>query len=451
MAEEAVRAVLEQLLVALGTPKNGEPRRGALLVALTAGGALGGPLCTLTVAATGPLSRDLDPETLGGGAPRGVQELPGAPPNPPPCCGRILARAQVQRSFQICHPPPLSPARGSLWRLLHRTSLVHPEVEFHFCASIDGNVTSRRLSPEPPWAQAGTRLRVQSRHFTGPPCSRLRPSPGLPLPLPVPPPLAAAGFGGDLELLPVSALGPPGTPPGHGPPLCRVQLYLFDPAGVPVPPPAPPTLQDPSLLGDWGGFGLAVTPLNPQNPPDPKNPPDPRGCCEDEEEPVPPDVTFGVRWDPPEGDGDPQTSPEGDPKTLLVFLFLRHRDPFGGYDAGTRRLLLAQLEPTLRLGRPALARGLRALLHPLLGELRRQHQAPPKSSAGGGGRRRRRKGPGATAARTPRSGRSEGQDRAPSHPSALPVLPVSPVLPHPSLHQLVPVPSMGFIFSTHPQ
>lgn len=109
------------------------------------------------------------------------------------------------------------------------------------------------------------------------------------------------------------------------------------------------------MLGDWGGFGLAAAPLNP------KNPPDPRGSCEDEEgpwssrdflggdfrvplhtqppaivptEPVPPDVTFGVRWDPPEGDRDPQTPPEGDPKTLLVFLFLRHRDPFGGYDTG---------------------------------------------------------------------------------------------------------------------
>lgn len=40
--------VLEQLLVALGTPKNGEPRRGALLVALTARGDPKGPPCTLT-------------------------------------------------------------------------------------------------------------------------------------------------------------------------------------------------------------------------------------------------------------------------------------------------------------------------------------------------------------------------------------------------------------------
>lgn len=42
------RQVLEQLLVVLGTPKSGEPRRGALLVALTAGGGSGEPPCTLT-------------------------------------------------------------------------------------------------------------------------------------------------------------------------------------------------------------------------------------------------------------------------------------------------------------------------------------------------------------------------------------------------------------------
>ncbi|RMB90525.1 hypothetical protein DUI87_33126 [Hirundo rustica rustica] len=158
MAEEAVRAVLEQLLVALGTPRNGEPRRGALLVALTAGGGPGGAPCTLTVAASGPLGRDLNPEALGG-------------------------------------------------------------------------------------------------------------------------------------------------------------------------------------------------------------------------EPVPPDVTFGVRWDPPEGDGDPQTPPMGTPKPSWFSSSCGTETPWGGYDAGTRRLLLPQLEPTLRLSRPALARGLRALLHPLLGELRRQHQA----------------------------------------------------------------------------
>lgn len=41
---------------------------------------------------------------------------------------------------------------------------------------------------------------------------------------------------------------------------------------------------------------------------------------------------------------------------------------------GMRRLLLPQLDPVLRLGRPALARGLRTLLQPLLGGLHRQHQ-----------------------------------------------------------------------------
>lgn len=39
-----------------------------------------------------------------------------------------------------------------------------------------------------------------------------------------------------------------------------------------------------------------------------------------------------------------------------------------------RRLLLPQLDPVLRLSRLVLARGLRALLHPLLGGLLCQHQ-----------------------------------------------------------------------------
>ncbi|XP_068035142.1 uncharacterized protein [Anomalospiza imberbis] len=240
MAEQAVRAVLEQLLVALGTPKNGEPRRGALLVALTAGGALGGALCTLT------------------GGPRGVQELPGAPPNPPPCCGRILARAQVQRSFQICHPPPLSPTRGSLWRLLHRTSLVHPEVEFHFCVSIDGNVTSRSMSPEPPWAQAGARLRVQSQHFTG-----------------------------------------------AGAPRCHI----------------------------W------------------------------------------VRWDPPEGTGTPKLPLRGTPKLSWFSSSCGTGTRLGGTMQGCAGCSWPSWSPRCASAAPRWPRGLRALLHPLLGGLRRQHQA----------------------------------------------------------------------------
>ncbi|RLV63914.1 hypothetical protein DV515_00017788 [Chloebia gouldiae] len=87
-----------------------------------------------------------------------------APPHPPGVVGDFGVPPCPP---QLCHPPSLSPTWGSLWWLLHRTSLVHPEVEFHFCVSIHGNVTSRTLSPETPWAQAGTRLRVQSRHFTG--------------------------------------------------------------------------------------------------------------------------------------------------------------------------------------------------------------------------------------------------------------------------------------------
>ncbi|XP_053823975.1 CAAX prenyl protease 2 isoform X4 [Vidua chalybeata] len=353
------------------------------------------------------------PSSLGGVGP------PDLPPLPPGGRGGFWGPPPVPP--QICHPPPLSPTRGSLWQFLHRTSLVHPEVEFHFCASIDGNVTSRRLSPEPPWAQAGTRLRVQSRHFTGPPCSRLRPSPGLPLPLPVPPPLAAAGFGGDLELLPVSALGPPGTPPGHGPPLCRVQLYLFDPAGVPVPPPAPPTLQDPSLLGDWGGFGLAVTPLNP------KNPRTPEAAVRMRKSRCPPMSPLGCAGTPPRGTGTPKLPPRGTPKPSWFSSSCGTGTPLGGTMQGRAGCSWPSWSPRCASAAPRWPGGSGPSCTPSWGgcaastrcRTRRRWRrpraadgprcragrgrpagAPPKSSAGGGGRRRRRrKGPGATSAR----------------------------------------------------
>ncbi|XP_074786326.1 type 2 DNA topoisomerase 6 subunit B-like [Athene noctua] len=84
---------------------------------------------------------------------------------------------------------------------------------------------------------------------------------------------------------------------------------------------------------------------------------------------VPPDVTFDLRQEggAPGGDGPPQT--------LLLFLFLRHEDPFQQYDAAARRLLLTHLAQTLRASSPALARGLRALVHPVLGELRRCYES----------------------------------------------------------------------------
>ncbi|XP_053823973.1 CAAX prenyl protease 2 isoform X2 [Vidua chalybeata] len=373
MAEGAVRAVLEQLLVALGTPKNGEPRRGALLVALTAGGALGGGLCTLTVAATGPLSRDLDPETLGGGDPgpgSGAKELPDL--SPPP--------AEPHPGVPVAIPAPDQPRapRGRVPFLCqHRWERHVPKAEPGAPLGTGGNQTEG-AEPALHWAA-----------LQPPP-----PEPGAAAAAAGAAPAGGRGLRGGPGAAPGQRPRPPRDPPrARTPPLPSATLPVR-PRGGPRAPPGPPNPAGPLSARGLGGLWPGC------DPPEPQKPPDPRGCCEDEEEPVPPDVTFGVRWDPPEGDGDPQTSPKGDPKTLLVFLFLRHRDPFGGYDAGTRRLLLAQLEPTLRLGRPALARGLRALLHPLLGGLRRQHQAPPKSSAGGGGRRRRRrKGPGATSAR----------------------------------------------------
>ncbi|XP_033927561.1 type 2 DNA topoisomerase 6 subunit B-like [Melopsittacus undulatus] len=106
-------------------------------------------------------------------------------------------------------------------------------------------------------------------------------------------------------------------------------------------------------MADWEQFGFTAVP---------------RAPAEGEEELVTPDATYAVQ----QGGG----GPDGDqhPQRLLLFLFLQHEDPFQAYDASTRLLLLRFLAQTLCSSRPALARGLRALLHPMLGELRRRHE-----------------------------------------------------------------------------
>ncbi|XP_064293541.1 type 2 DNA topoisomerase 6 subunit B-like [Phalacrocorax carbo] len=172
--------VLEQLLVALRPPESGDPRRGSLLVALVAEGEAGRPRCTVTVAAAGELSRDVGAEVLRGAA-RGVLELPGVPVAPSPCCGRILRRARLRAAFQLSPPPgTLTPDCVALRRFLHRTSLVHPEVEFHFCVSINGAVTSHSYGAGDP------RCRLRGAGGGGRPGRGAAPPDPPPLPLPPP-------------------------------------------------------------------------------------------------------------------------------------------------------------------------------------------------------------------------------------------------------------------------
>ncbi|XP_075597552.1 type 2 DNA topoisomerase 6 subunit B-like isoform X2 [Balearica regulorum gibbericeps] len=362
MAGEAVRAVLERLFLGLRPPESGEQRRGSLLVALVAEGDTGRARCTVTVAAAGELSCGVGAEALRG-APRGVLELPGVPRAPAPCCGRILHQARLRLTFQLSpRPSTLSSDCAELRRFLHKTSAVYPEVEFHFCVSVNGAVASHTYGQESAGALPGARLRVQSRHFAppaepggAPRCSRIHPALGTPIRLRVPPPAAAVGLGGELSVLPAAALCPCHRPAPNLPTrLAAVALFLYDPVGLPAAPPLPRLFQDPSWLTDWERFGFTAAPRTPP---------------EGEEELVTPDATYVVR----QGAG----APVGDrhPQTLLLFLFLRHDDPFQAYDAGARRLLLAHLDQTLLSSRPALTRGLRTLVHPALEELRRRHES----------------------------------------------------------------------------
>ncbi|XP_065520851.1 type 2 DNA topoisomerase 6 subunit B-like isoform X2 [Lathamus discolor] len=284
--------------------------------------------------------------------------VPGVPHVPAPCCGRILRRARLCLAFQLCAPP------DCVWlrQFLHKASVVHPEVEFHLCVSMNGAVASHSYGRESAWTLEGVRLRVQSWHFVlsrpaaaggAPPCSRIHPTLGPPIRLRVPPPAVAAGLGGELSLVPVAALCPClRRAPNRPSCLNTIALFLYDPAGLPAA--VPRFFQDPSWMADWEQFGFTAAP---------------HAQTEGEEELVAPDATYTVQQgaDGPDGDQHPQS--------LLLFLFLQHEDPFQAYDASTRLVLLQHLEQTLWSSRPALARGLRTLVHPVLGELRQRHEA----------------------------------------------------------------------------
>ncbi|XP_062493152.1 LOW QUALITY PROTEIN: type 2 DNA topoisomerase 6 subunit B-like [Pezoporus occidentalis] len=353
MAEQALCSVLERLLLVLAPPSSAEQKGGSLLVALAAEGDTAQSGCTITVAAAGDLTRGIDTEALLG-ATLGV--LPGVPHVPAPCCGRILHRARLRLAFQLCAPP------DCVWlrRFLHKASVVHPEVEFHLCVSMNGAVASHSYGRESAWTMEGVRLRVQSWHFAlpaapggAPPCSRIHPTLGPPICLRVPPPAVAAGLGGELSLVPAAALCPClRRAPNRPSRLDTITLFLYDPVGLPAA--APRFFQDPSWMADWEQFGFTAAP---------------HAQREGQEELVTPDATYTVQ----QGAG----GPDGDqhPQSLLLFLFLQHEDPFQAYDASTRLVLLQHLEQTLWSSRSALARGLRTLVHPILGELRRRHEA----------------------------------------------------------------------------
>ncbi|XP_064359211.1 type 2 DNA topoisomerase 6 subunit B-like [Dromaius novaehollandiae] len=352
MVEEAVRAVLERLLLRLQPPAGAGPGGGTLLVALAAEGDAGdGGAARCTVTGAG--------EAL---APLGARDAP--PRAVAPCCRRVLDRAPLRAAFELsARRGTLRPGCVALRRFIHGTSVARPELAFHYCFRVDGAASSHAYGPP----GAGD----------VPLCGKIHPVPGAAIALRVPPAAAAAGLGGELSVVPAAALCPclrqypnlparlaavaiscgtgrgPGGPGGPGRTVARLDrrhVFCFDPAGLPAAPSGSRLLRDPSWLADWGRFGCAAAPA---------------AVPAGEEDVVPPAAAFALQ----------PGAAAGRPQTLLLFLFLRRADPFQGYDAWARRLLASQLEATLRSSREALGRGLRALLHPVLEALGRRAQS----------------------------------------------------------------------------
>ncbi|XP_062454826.1 type 2 DNA topoisomerase 6 subunit B-like [Rhea pennata] len=391
--------VLERLLLRLQPVAGGQPGRGTLLVALSAegdAGDAGAARCTATVAAAGEICSEIRSEGVWSGANEVLAQFgarSAAPQAVAPCCRQILHRAPLQLAFEVLSSrsasAQLSPRPGTLRagcvalrRFIHGTSVVHPELVFHYCFRMDGAVSSHAYGParrENVCELGGARLLARSEHFARPEsagdvplCSKIHPVPGAPIGLRIPPAAAAAGVSGELSVLPAAALCPclkqypnlPSRLTAVAISCCRRPRGSRQAARKP----ALPSWcwdQEVPLLALTSGTCSATTRLGCRwRRAAPSSSVTHRGWRTGADL-VLPASTFVLQ---------PDLAPAGPQQTLLLFLFLRRADPFQAYDAWARRLLASHLEPTLQCSREALQRGVRALLHPALEELGRRAQ-----------------------------------------------------------------------------
>ncbi|XP_060105478.1 type 2 DNA topoisomerase 6 subunit B-like [Heteronotia binoei] len=103
-------------------------------------------------------------------------------------------------------------------QFIHRISLVHTMIKFHYCVKVNGLVSTETYSPERRDSTClpdGTRLLIDGSHFVWPvstetkrPCDKIHPISGEPVGLLIPSEAAERGFSGDVKIMPVVSLCP---------------------------------------------------------------------------------------------------------------------------------------------------------------------------------------------------------------------------------------------------
>ncbi|XP_049748555.1 type 2 DNA topoisomerase 6 subunit B-like [Elephas maximus indicus] len=207
---------------------------------------------------------------------------------------------------------------------LHKITMVHPKIRFHFSVKVNGTLSEEIFGAEnePILNQPnGIALVVNYQRYVRPKfgvtellCSRIHPVPGQPVTLSIPDDVAAVGLLGELILTPAAALCPcPKAFSNQMNRISSVSVFLYGPSGLPLILPSreqPTTVfADISCFIDWKKYHLCVVPNLDSNL---------------DRDWVLPDVSYRV--ESCDGDQSQIIDPQG--HTLLLFLFVDFHSGF---------------------------------------------------------------------------------------------------------------------------
>ncbi|KAG8146697.1 hypothetical protein E2320_013809, partial [Naja naja] len=233
----------------------------------------------------------------------------------------------------------------TLKQFVHRISLVHTTITFHYCVKVNGNISAETY-------------RSKFRAVV-PSCDKIHL---------VTDELVETGFTGALSLIPAASLCPcqksfPNQPAKIIAASPTIYIFLYDPAGLPILFSAEEVsysfFEDPSRLASWGKYAYQAT-LNSA------------ACCKTDT--VRPEIQFNLQT-------SHQQDSEIQDQTLLLFLFLGYTDPFQDKPKFTfwnRRMILSHLSPILFCSEQAVKRATQELVNDVLHQHYRLFQEQQK-------------------------------------------------------------------------
>ncbi|XP_070806836.1 type 2 DNA topoisomerase 6 subunit B-like [Pituophis catenifer annectens] len=295
------------------------------------------------------------------------------------CPHESLPTMPFQLSFQLYEKTEvLKEDSIALKQFIHRISLVHTTIKFHYCVKVNGKISAETYSPEGKVSTClpdGTTLLSDGRHFIRsefraviPSCDKIHLVTGERVNLFIPDELVERGFTGALSLIPATSLCPcqksfPNQPAKIIAVSPTVYIFLYDPAGLPILFSAEEVsysfFEDPSRLASWGKYAYQAT-LNSA------------AYCKTDT--ARPEIQFNLHT-------SHQQDSETQEQTLLLFLFLGYTDPFQDKPIFTfwnRQVVLSRLSAILFCSEQAVKRATQELVNDVLHQHYRLFQEQQK-------------------------------------------------------------------------